>query len=108
MSPLNSIDAYKKYGVRPSVLRFSIYNIFYFPEDYKDCLDKYYIVEQFTNLFLSTMKDGMYEKYQVIYHKTDPTRLLRRQDYTTVKLSFRVADPIFNIPPTVLVMEVTA
>jgi len=108
MSPLDSITAYKTYGVTPSTLRFSMYNIFYFPEDYKDCLYHYQATKIATKDFLDTMMSGMYGNYQVIYHKTDPTKLLRRQEHTTVKLSFRVADPVFNIPPTVLVMEVTS
>ena len=113
MTNLNSVEAYKKYGVTPSNLRFSIHNIFYFPKQFKSCLEKYYIKEISTIGFLAYMYEGTLSLpndnivYEVIYHKTDPTRLLRRQDHTTVKLSFRIADSIFNIPPTVLVMEVT-
>ena len=108
---LDSVTAYNKYGVSPSSLRFSIHNIFYFPQQFLPCLRRYFIQEVPTVDFLTYMQDGMLSwnniNYQVIYHKTDPTRLLRRKEHTTVKLSFRLADPIFNIPPTVLVMEVT-
>lgn len=112
MSPIpDSISAYNTYGVTPSKLRFMINNIFYFPENYKDCLWVYKLIELETHEFLAHMKDGMYKlgdrDCQIIYHKTDPTRLLRRQDHTTVKLSIRVAQPEFNILPTILVMEVT-
>ena len=45
--------------------------------------------------------------YQVIYHKTDPTRIKRAgltyEGRSHVKLSFRVAQPEFDIPNTVLV-----
>ncbi len=105
-----SIEAYKQYGIQPSKLRFMVNNLFYMPEEYKDCLEVYVLSEEYTTDFLSNIKDGMYltisESYQIIYHKTDPTKLLRRAEYTSVKLSFRVADPIFNIIPTVLVMEI--
>lgn len=111
---LDSVTAYKKYGIQPSKLRFMIQNIFYFPEEYKDCLCKYTYDEYNTKSFLSQMKEGMFivpedkatRSYQVIYHKTDPTKLLRRKEHTRVKLSFRVAQPEFNILPTVLVKEI--
>ena len=107
---INSIKAYNSYGVAPSNLRFMMNNLFYMPEQYKDCLEGYFIQEWLTEEFLSDIKEGslpyMGRTYQIIYHKTDPTKLLRRQEHTSVKLSFRVADPVFNILPTVLVMEV--
>ena len=108
---LTSIEAYNKYGIQPSKLRFMIQNLFYLPAEYKDCLSLYTTVEQNTVDFLANMNDGIFKMasskyYQVIYHNTDPTRLLRRQEHTTVKLSFRVAQPEFNIPPTVLVKEI--
>ena len=107
---LNSIEAYNTYGVSPNHLRFMIQNIFYFPESYDDCLSKYYLTVIETHEFVAHMKEGMYDdsydSYQVIYHKTDPTKLLRRQDHTEVKLSFRVAQPEFNLLPTVLVREI--
>jgi len=112
MSTLDSIDAYNKYGVQPSNLRFMINNLFYMPEDYKDCLHGYYIKSHTTEEFLAEIDDGqVYDEgipYQIVYHKTDPTKLLRRKEYTSVKMSFRLPDPIFNILPTVLVMEIRA
>lgn len=107
---LSSIVAYDTYGVSPNHLRFMINNLYYFPASYTDCLHNYYLKEVDTHEFLTHIKDGMYNDsdrdYQVIYHKTDPTKLLRRQDHTTVKMSFRVAQPEFNLLPTVLVKEI--
>jgi len=108
---LDSIEAYKQFGVTTSNLRFMMNNLFYMPENYKDCLTVYTLAEQPTLDFLARIEDGMYKvsrsiSYQIIYHKTDPTKLLRRAEHTSVKLSFRVADPIFNILPTVLVKEI--
>ena len=107
----NSIEAYNTYGVSPNHLRFMIQNIFYFPPTYDDCLWKYHLKVIETHEFVAHMKEGMYaeggREYQVIYHKTDPTKLLRRQDHTEVMLSFRVAQPEFNLLPTVLVKEIT-
>lgn len=106
----DSVTAYKRYGIAPSYLRFMVNNLFYLPEQYQDCLTRYSITEQNTDDFLAAIRDGMYNiggiDYQVIYHNTDPTKLLRRQRYTSVKLSFRVAIPLFNILPTVLVKEI--
>ena len=107
----NSIEAYNIYGVSPNHLRFMIQNIFYFPPTYDDCLTRYSLKVIETHEFVSHMKDGMYDigdvSYQVIYHKTDPTKLLRRQDHTEVMLSFRVAQEEFGLIPTVLVKEIT-
>lgn len=108
-----SIIAYRKYGVSPSTLRYAMYNIFYFPEKYADCM---YLIKQDTcdtSPFLRSIKEGMIQKvdrsYQIIYHQTDPYKLRRRAKHgnSHVKLSFRVAQPEFNIPPTVLVTEIT-
>lgn len=107
-----SITAYRKYGVSPSTLRYAMYNIFYFPEKYADCM---YLIKQDicdTSIFLRSIKEGMIapyneeKSYQIIYHQTDPYKLKRRAAHTQVKLSFRVAQSEFNIPPTVLVKEI--
>lgn len=62
-----------------------------------------------TKEFLTSMKDGTIKNngitFQVIYHKTDPTRLKRKAEYTVVRLSYRIADNLFSLIPTVLVME---
>lgn len=105
---LNSVEAYKKYGIAPSYVRYTINNYFYYPYNMRDTLDKYYIMRWNVGYFLSKIKEGMIEhqdvEYQIIYHKTDPTKLHRVSGtHAQVKLSFRVADPLFNIPPTVLV-----
>ena len=114
---LQSIEAYNTYGIQPSKLQFMIHNLFYFPVEYNDCLINYHLDIETTQSFLASIKEGRYEwwyshdkedkvSYQVIYHNTDPTRLLRRQEHTSVKLSFRVAQPEFNIAPTVLVKAI--
>jgi hypothetical protein len=110
----NTFKCIEKYGISPSLLRYMVDNLFYFPEENKDCLELYKLETMKTDLFLFFMaegrlihpKDGTETKYQVIYHNTDPTKLKRRQDYTIVKLSFRIAKPEFGIIPTVLVKEV--
>jgi len=109
---MSTFKAYKKYGIAPSELRYMIDNHFYFPVQHKDCLSLYKLDEVLTVNFLSSLVEGTImpykEKvtYQVIYHQTDPTRLRRRAAYTSVKLSFRIAQPEFGIIPTVLVKEV--
>lgn len=106
----DSVQAIQKYGVPLSTARYMVYNHFYFPERYLDILSTYFTRRWETSHFFNIRCDGMIEYdgeyYQVIYHKTDPTKLYRRKDFTTVKLSFRVASSLFGIPPTVLVMEV--
>lgn len=107
---INSVQAYQTYGIAPTYLRFMIDNLFYFPSTHKDCLQTYFLQESSTKDFLDNIQDGtIYHegcKYQVIYHKTDPTKLLRRQEHTSVKMSFREAHYEFNILPTVLVKEI--
>ena len=107
---LDSIEAYKRYNISPSNLRFMIQNIFYFPQGYKDALTSYHLSIVDTFIFINSIEEGLLCEdgilHQIIYHNTDPTKLLRRMQYTKVKMSFRQADPIFNIPPTVLVKEV--
>ena len=106
----NSVEAYNQYGVSPNHLRFMIQNIFYFPTSYDDCLSSYFLHVIETREFVAHINEGMYDtgdvSYQVIYHKTDPTKLLRRQDHTEVMLSFRLAKPEFGLIPTVLVKEI--
>jgi len=107
---LSSIEAYKKYNIAPSYLRFMVNNLFYFPDSHRDLLTTYTLTAQYTDDFLDCMNEGVYMlggvPYQVIYYKTDPSKLLRRAEYTSVKLSFRVTQPEFNILPTVLVKEI--
>lgn len=108
-SKLDSIAAYNTYGVSPSHLRFMVQNIFYFPTMYKDTLTSYHLDVIDTPHFLSCIEEGMLDfqgtYHQIIYHNTDPTRLLRRAAHTRVKLSYREVDTVFGIPPTVLVKE---
>ena len=110
----SSIEAYNKYGVAPSNLRYAISNHFIFPDSLKDCLTNYFILEWTSNKFLGELHNGTIPaiankgdtvptEFQVIYHKTDPIQL-RVCSY--VKLSFRIADPVFNLVPTVLVKEI--
>jgi len=105
----DSVIAYRKHGVYPTKLRYVMNNLFYFPDKYASCLHRYYILQWQTEEFLARLIEGTIKhdgiRYQVIYHNTDPTRMRRKQAYTTVKLSFREADAIFNIIPTVLVLE---
>jgi len=109
---MSTFDFYKRYGITPSKLRYMIDNHFYFPEQYKDCLSHYRMSQTSTARFLTSILEGTIIPlregitYQIIYHQTDPTRLKRRAAYTSVKLSFRVAQPEFDIIPTVLVKEV--
>jgi len=107
---LDSIAAYKTYGVRPSYLRFMVNNLFYLPPTYQDCLHGYYSEVCDTAEFVDNIDEGqIYNEgipFAIVYHRTDPTKLLRRQEHTKVKLSFRLVDPIFNILPTVLVKEI--
>jgi len=102
----DSIAAYKKYGVHTSNARYMVHNLFYFPYNYQDILEVYSTLFLPTNKFISSIKEGMIEykgtHYQVIFYKTDPTKMRRRQEHTGVKLSFRIAKKEYGILPTVL------
>ena len=110
-SKLASVNCYKKYGVERSLLTYIVHNNFYVTDLYRDCLDTYYILRWQASHMLSSITNGtLVHKgvtYQVIYHRTDPTRIKRAALLTHciryVKLSFRVAQPEFNIPATVLI-----
>ena len=105
-----SITAHNKYGIPRSALTYMMQNQFYFDKAYIDCLSSYYIHQWKCGLFLTTIHEGIIEhwgiSYQIIYHKTDPTTIAKigkQCPAARVKLSFRVAQPEFNVQPTVLV-----
>lgn len=109
----NTFKCLEKYKISPSKMRYMVDNLFYFSEAYRDCLDLYKLEIIPTDSFIQQLIEGTIFHadnpeilYQVIYHNTDPTKLARRQYYTDVKLSFRIAKPEFGIIPTVLVKEV--
>lgn len=105
----SSIAAYNKYGIAPSQVRYIVNNLFYFPPRYNDLLIKLFINIINSNDFFNALHNGIIVNkeiaYQVIFYKTDPIKIRRRQKYTKVALSFRKVDSIFNIMPTVLVKE---
>lgn len=109
-STSDAILAYKKYNLSISQVRYMVNNLFYYPTEYKDTLTLYYTECIRTRAFLNSIREGTVKdsarNYQIIYHKTDPTKLKRRKEHTVVRLSYRVPDPIFGLIPTVLVMEI--
>ncbi len=111
MTPkLDSVAAYNKFGVNTSTVRYMVNNLLYYPHEYKDTLDAYFILLDSTSNFLRKIKDGTIDykgtTYQIVYHITDPTKIKRRSGYTSVKQSFRIPNKLFNIPPTVLIKEI--
>lgn len=110
VSKFASVTAHNKFGIPRSSLTYMMQNQFYFDKKYSDCLSSYYIIQWECTHMLSEVREGMLLRdgiaYQVIYHKTDPTRLRRastKHAASHVRISFRVAAPEFNIPPVALV-----
>lgn len=110
-----SYDIYKKYGIHKSELLYNVYNEFYFPDDLKPCLDKYYLIYWNTKYFLERLNYGTIRDvdalgdsvvYQVIYYKCNPATLkalAKSQPTRKIKLSFRIVNSKYKILPTVLV-----
>lgn len=109
-SQFASVTAHNKFGIPRSSLIYMMQNQFYYDKKYSDCLSSYHILQWECKYLLSEVREGMLYKegiaYQVIYHKTDPTRIKRagnKHATSYVRISFRVAALEFDVPPVALV-----
>jgi hypothetical protein len=104
---LSSHIAYQKYGVPRSLVLHLTSRIFHFPLDYQDTLQSYFILRNSGANILATIADysGFYRKDDVDYipiHNTPRGKILSApQSY--YYLSFREAQPEYNIPAYVLI-----
>jgi hypothetical protein len=104
---LSSHIAYQKYGVPRSLLLHLTSRIFHFPLDYQDTLQSYYILRSTGANILATIADynGFYRKNEVDYipiFQTPRGKILENVS-SYYYLSFREAQPEYNIPPYVLI-----
>ena len=106
---LHSIDCIKKYGVPRSTIQYMGRKAFKIPENIRDCFSKYYLLSWnsahlFANLICERPDSGLYIRHQDINYVVVFTKTRDRlQKQTNVWLSFRQAQPEFNIPAYVLI-----
>jgi len=104
-----SIDAYNKYTMSRYVLTHIIKNTWSIGPEFQDCLSMYRLMVVPKDKFLKFFKFGQYTHpetripFDVVFHKTSRGKLLADDGIQEVMLSYRVAQPEFDIAPTVLV-----
>jgi len=101
-----SILAYRKYHVHRSHLIYIMEKVKIFPYLlFGDCL--YNLIDKRVkkDFFISQLNEGTIYRngttYKVVYHKTTPAFI--KNHIVSLTLSFRVAQPEFNIHPIVLI-----
>jgi hypothetical protein len=104
-NPIKPIaEAYRKTGVSRNTLSYMLINQFHFPEDFKDCLEHYYILHSNGSKFMNRIYEGTVERegkeFLVVYKNCTPFAVKRANE---IKLSYRVPLPVFNLPNYVLV-----
>ena len=104
-----SIAAYNKFGLPRTSVDFMLKYTFHYPEQYKDTLVRYYKLYHKPEYFFSLLEMGaFYSKtddmlYDVIYYKCTPSQLRMCKQ---IEMSFREAQPEFDLKPYVLVRGV--
>lgn len=104
VTSIASIEAYKKYKVPRSILRRMLMEYFQFPSLFQDCLSYYNLKYWSPDYFFSLLKSGQIFTagfaFHVIYYKCTPAEL---RSCPQVILSFRAAQPEYNLPAYVLI-----
>lgn len=85
-------------------LNYSVLNLFFIPPEMKLALDTYSQIRMNGKQFSKELIEGCLIRnnlsYQVIYSSCTPFAARKARE---LKLSFRKAKSVFNIPPTVIV-----
>lgn len=108
VTTLNSIESYNKYGVHRSVLQHIASYLKSVPPEFRDCFSTYYKLYWSRDYLIEQLRDSKYfitkdnKQYYVIW-KTSRGTFLNSSEKSQYCLSFRDAQPEFDIPPYVLI-----
>lgn len=104
-----AITAYQKYGVAKSSLAYMCVNNWNFPEDFRDCLTDYYLLQWEGKYFAQSLKDGIIrhldKEYAVVYKNCT---YFAAKKASQLRLSFRKPQPEFDLSGYVIVSVFTA
>lgn len=99
-----SISSYKKYGITRQNLNYLMTHFHTFPHEFKDCLSKYYLLYWSGSHFQSQLHEGKLTHdnitYDVIYLGCTPENI---KFALQIKVSFRMAQPEFNLRPVAII-----
>lgn len=101
---MSAITAMKKFQVPKSSLAFMMQHLHHIPQQYHDCLEKYYLLYWDGSFFTSLLVEGTIthhgEIFQVSYKNCTPFQAKRAKQ---ISLSFRTASREFGLPSVVMV-----
>lgn len=100
----DSIRAYRKYGVLRSLVHYQMINHFHYAPRFRDTLKTYFILHWNADFTKDQISDGIISlasgDYTVIWYKLSPYDLHNQKN---LRLSFREAQPEYNLPAYVLI-----
>lgn len=97
----------QKWGVSPSIVHHISLNNFSIHQYYRDCFSKYRLLYWSKSHFMQRAVAGIVEsedcEYVIVYHNCTRGRVIQCAEFQQLALSFRAANPEFNLPAYVLV-----
>ncbi len=104
---LCSVDSFRKYGVKRSVVHHLLLNNFHYPIEFQDTLEDYFILHWTPSWVGNQLINGIIQahekEYIAVFHKLSARDLLHEKE---LRLSFRSAKPEYNLPAYVLIGKV--
>jgi len=101
---MSAVEALRKYGVSPTVVRYVLQNQAHIAVEQQDLLVRYYLKYWEAEYFFNNLHNGTITDegtvYQVIYKHCTPTKV-RCADQ--VALSFRAAQPEYELESYVII-----